>query len=109
MTDLCLESIDTLSLLDFQPPPIPLLKRRCQLLCRPSESSTLDDENLDWARYDVSSLSRGDALRLLALVLRRDEQIPGEFDRWCESGAIPALLSALNGVQHSSSQRQGPD
>lgn len=100
MTDLCLESVDTLSLLRFQPPPIPLLKQRCRLLCRSSERISADDQKLDWQRYDLQSMSRDDVLQLLVHVLRRDERFPGEFDRCYESGTIPALLLVLAGVQH---------
>ena len=99
MTDLVMQSIDTLSLMDFKPMPIDELKVRCHQLTINVEYfywwrwkkglETLDNEHM------VASMTENEILRLIVLMLRRDEFVPGTFERACRNGVLRAVFVEL--------------
>ena len=99
MTDLVMQSIDTLSLMDFKPMPINELKARCDRLSRHIEyfywwrweagRAALKNE------YFVPGFTEVELIRFIAMMLREDVERPGAFEEYCYNGALRAALVEL--------------
>jgi hypothetical protein len=99
MTDLVMQSIDTLSLLDFTPIPVDELKIRCHKMTENVEyfywwrwshgREALFDENL------VTSFTDKQLLRFIAMMLREDLIFKDSFEQYCKNGALRAALVQL--------------
>jgi hypothetical protein len=99
MTDLVMQSIDTLSLMDFKPMPTDELKVRCARM-------TKNVDYFYWWRWEagrgaltneyfVSKFTEVELLRFIAMMVREDEERPGAFEQYCENGALRAALVEL--------------
>ena len=95
MTDLVMQSIDTLSLMDFKPIPTDELKVRCAQM-------TSQVEYFYWWRWSkgiealnnehiVSSMTENEILRLISLIIKKDGFTPGTFDHACQNGGKPLV------------------
>ena len=99
MTDLVMQSIDTLSLMDFKPMPTDELKVRCTRMTKQVDffywwrweagRAALKNE------YFVPGFTEMELLRFIAMMLREDEERPGAFEEYCYNGALRAALVEL--------------
>jgi hypothetical protein len=99
MTDLVMQSIDTLSLMDFRPMPTDELKVRCHRM-------THNVDYFYWWRwkagraaltneYLVLKFSEVELLRFIAMMVREDEYRSGAFEEYCENGSLRLALVEL--------------
>ena len=99
MTDLVMQSIDSLSLMDFKPMPIDELKVRCNQL-------TTEVEYFYWWRWSkglealdnehmLPMMTNHEILRLMVVMVRQDECVPGTFERCCRNGVLRAAFVEL--------------
>jgi hypothetical protein len=99
MTDLVMQSIDSLSLMDFKPMPIDELKVRCHHLITEVEYfywwrwskglEALDNEHM------LPMMTENEILRLIVVMIRQDEFVPGTFERCCRNGVLRAVFVEL--------------
>ncbi|NRP11218.1 MULTISPECIES: hypothetical protein [unclassified Marinobacterium] len=99
MTDLVMQSIDTLSLMDFKPMPTDELKVRCARMTKQVDffywwrweagRGALNNE------YFVSKFTEVELLRFIAMMVRENEERPGAFEEYCENGSLRAALVEL--------------
>jgi len=99
MTDLVMQSIDTLTLMDFKPVPVAALKSRC-------EHMTQQVDFFYWWRWhtgrkalideaQVHHFSEQELLRFIAMMVREDDERQGIFEHYCLNGALRAALVEL--------------
>ena len=99
MTDLVMQSIDTLSLMDFKPMPTDELKVRCAKM-------TQQVDFFYWWRWEagrgaltneyfLSKFTEVELLRFIAMMVREDEGRPGAFIEYCHNGALRSALVEL--------------
>lgn len=99
MTDLVMQSIDTLSLIDFRPIPVAALKSRC-------EQMTQRVDFFYWWRWHagrkallseshVQAFTEHELLRFIGMMIREDAECPGMFEHYCRNGALRAALVEL--------------
>ena len=99
MTDLVMQSIDTLSLMDFKPIPFAALKSRC-------EQMTQHVDFFYWWRWhagrkalasesQVHEFTEQELLRFIAMMIREDTERPGIFEHYCRNGALRNALVEL--------------
>lgn len=99
MTDLVVQSIDTLSLMDFQPIPYELLRSRCIEMTKGLPHYAWRDwpQGLQALVYtdDLMKFDEVDLLRFIAMILEFTQNDAAAFRRACDGQALRGALVAL--------------
>jgi len=99
MTDLVVQSIDTLSLMDFQPIPYDLLRSRCVQITSGMPPYAWRDwpAGLQALIYpdDLMKFDEVDLLRFIAMILAFTANDEAAFIRVCDGQALRGALVAL--------------